>query len=198
MVDRSNEKLKSNPAQNAKSQQLFQDSHAMIKFPCTPYSCPWEKVASDLFELNKTDYSYFSRFVEIRKLTSILAMYLHKSHHSAKVHICLTVTLVTDNGSQFISNEMNQFSSTYGFHCHHAALLITTSQMGKLKVSAVKTVKSLLTKSKDPLLSYKATPGGLSPAQLLMGHIIRTDVPQYPTRMVLLERFARRRGDIQK
>ena len=51
----------------------------------------------------------------------------------------------------------------------------------------VKAIKLLLTKSTDPylaLLSYRATllPWcGLSPAQLLMGCIIRTDVPQHPT-----------------
>ena len=62
----------------------------MIKSPLPSY--PWEKVASDLFELNKTMYllvvDYFSRFVEIQKLTS--TTYLHKCHHSAKVHICST------------------------------------------------------------------------------------------------------------
>ena len=44
----------------------------LIKPPLPSY--PWEKVATDLFELNKTTYllvvDYFSRFVEIQKLTS--------------------------------------------------------------------------------------------------------------------------------
>ena len=48
----------------------------------------------------------------------------------------------------------------------------------------VKTVKSLLENAQDPhmaLMSYRSTPlswCNLSPAELLMGHKIRTDVPQ--------------------
>ena len=48
----------------------------------------------------------------------------------------------------------------------------------------VKTAKSLLAKSADPylaLLSYRATPlpwCGLSPAELLMGRRLQTDIPQ--------------------
>ena len=38
---------------------------------------PWEKVASDLFELDKTNYilvvDYFSRYVEVQRLTSTSA-----------------------------------------------------------------------------------------------------------------------------
>ena len=50
----------------------------------------------------------------------------------------------------------------------------------------VKTVKQLLQDSPDPykaLMSYRATPlpaHGLSPAELLMGRRIRTDIPQLP------------------
>ena len=75
-----------------------------------------------------------------------------------------------------------QFSSTYGFNP------ITSSphyhQSNGLAEHTVKTVKRMLITSPDvnlALLSYRATPlpwCGLSPAELLMGRVIRTDVPQ--------------------
>ena len=53
----------------------------------------------------------------------------------------------------------------------------------------VQTLKSLIGKSSDPylaLLAYRSTPlpwCGLSPAQLLMGRPLRTDVPQLPANL---------------
>ena len=90
--------------------------------------------------------------------------------------------MVSDNGPQFSSQDMKEFSETYGFR--H----ITTSphypQANGLAERTVKMVKSLLENSSDPykaLLSYRATPMpwcALSPAELLMGRRIRTDIPQ--------------------
>ena len=87
-----------------------------------------------------------------------------------------------DNRPQFISQEMKEFAQSYDFQ------LITTSpyypQANEFAERMVKTAKKLLEYSEDPhkaLLSYRATPlpwCGLSPAELLMGRKIRTDVPQ--------------------
>ena len=57
-------------------------------------------------------------------------------------------------------------------------------QANGLAERTVRTIKAMLKKSSDPylaLLSYRATPlpwYQLSPAQLLMGRTLRTDVPQ--------------------
>lgn len=71
---------------------------------------------------------------------------------------------------------MQEFAELYGFS------LITSSphypQANGEAERAVKTVKGLL---KISLLSHKTTPlpwCGLSPAELLMGRCLRTDVPQ--------------------
>ena len=88
--------------------------------------------------------------------------------------------MVSDNGPQFNSEEIYQFSQSFGFK--H----ITTSpwQMGWLKEQYIRTTKHLLQNSPDPykaLLNYRATQMpwcSLSPAELLMGRKIRTELTQ--------------------
>ena len=89
------------------------------------------------------------------------------------------ITLVTGNGPQFVSHEMTQFSSTYGFN--HITSSPHYHQSNGL---AECTVKRMLTTSPDvnlALLSYRATPLPwcvFSPAELLMGCVIKTYVSQ--------------------
>ena len=90
--------------------------------------------------------------------------------------------MITDNGPQFKSEEMEEFAQSYGF------VHITTSpyylQVNGVAERMVKTVKGLLEHSDDPykaLLSYRAMPMpwcALSPAEILMGRKIRTNIPQ--------------------
>ena len=90
--------------------------------------------------------------------------------------------LRSDNGPQYVSQEMTDFATSYGF------TQVTSSphypRSNGLAEKAVKTVKAMLKKSKDPhlaLLSYRSTEFSwcsLSPAQLLMGRRIRSTLPQ--------------------
>ena len=149
-------------------------------------SHPWERLATDLFELKGKKYiivvDYFSRYPEVIQLSSttssgiITAMKTIFSRHG------IPRTLVSDNGPQFTSSEMKQFASAYGFQ------QVTTSpyhpQSNGLVERMVQTVKKLISNTDDPcltLLSYRATPlpwCNLSPAELLMGRRVRTDIPQ--------------------
>ena len=147
---------------------------------------PWEKLATDLFELKGSTYillvDYYSRFVEVQKLNSTTTASVIAFLKPMFARYGIPATLISDNGPQFISAEMKEFAETYGFH--H----ITTSpyypQANVQAERTVKTVKNLLSNAKDPhmaLLSYRTTPliwCGLSPAELLMGQKIKTDVPQ--------------------
>ena len=120
---------------------------------------------------------------EVQKLSSTTYTSSSVITHlkSIFVRFGIPVEMVSDNGPQFSSQEMN-FSENYGFR--H----ITTSphypQANGLAERTVKTVKNLLENASDPykaLLSYRATPlpwCALSPAELLMGRRIRTDIPQ--------------------
>ncbi len=92
-------------------------------------------------------------------------------------------TLVSDNGPQFDCAEMKEFAQQYGIH-HITSSSPYYPQANGEAERAVRTVKKLLQNAPDPykaLLSYRATPlpsYGLSPAELLMGRCIRTEIPQ--------------------
>ena len=90
--------------------------------------------------------------------------------------------VVSDNGPQYSSQEFADFAKAYNF-CHTTSSPHYPQSNGQAE-RTVKTVKKLLRDSTDPclsLLSYRATPlpwCGVSPAELLMGRQIRSDLPQ--------------------
>ena len=161
----------------------------MLPTPLPKY--PWQRVASDLFELNKKTYilvaDYFSRYVEVQTLTSTTSASVIRVLKSIFARHGIPETLVGDNGPQYASKEMMDFAREYNF------VHITSSpyyqQSNGLAERMVQTLKSLIEKSSDPylaLLAYRSTPlpwCGLSPAQLLMGRPLRTDVPQLPANL---------------
>lgn len=141
---------------------------------------PWERVATDLFELKGVTYlllvDYYLRYIEVQKLTSTTSTSI------------ITAMKAVFSRPQYVSREMKEFSQAYGFSN------ITSSphypQSNGQAERAVRTANSLLEHSPDPylaLLSYRATPlawCGLKPAELLMGRRLRTDVPQLKKRFV--------------
>ena len=152
-------------------------------------------MASDLFKHKKSTYllvvDYFSQFVEIQKLSSttsssvITHLKAIFSRHGILNAIFsqhgIPAILITDNGPQYSSEGINQFSSTYGFQ--HITSSPHYHQTNGQAERAVRTVKSLLSNSPDPylaLLNYRAAPlpwCGVSPAKLLMGLDSSLDVP---------------------
>ena len=147
---------------------------------------PWERVATDLFELKGVTYvvlvDYYSRYIEIQKLQSttaasvIIALKAVFSRHG------VPAVLMSDNGPQYSSREMSEFT--------HITSSPHYPQSNGQAERVVKTAKHLLLHSPDlymALLSYRATPlawYGLSPAELLMGRRLRTNVPQLKAMLV--------------
>ena len=90
--------------------------------------------------------------------------------------------MISDNGPQFDSTAMEAFASEYSF-THTTSSPHYPQSNGQVE-STVKAVKQLLNRSTDPymaMLTYRSTPlpwCGFSPAELLMGRRICTDVPQ--------------------
>ena len=149
---------------------------------------PWEKVGSGLFYQKGTPYllviDYFSRYIEVTKLSTttsasvILAMKSMFSRHR------IPEVLISDHGPQYAAREFEEFAKSYDF-VHKTSSPYHPQGNGEAE-RAVKTVKKLLKGSKDPLLamlSYRTTPlpwCNLSPAQLLMGRRIRSNLPTSP------------------
>ena len=149
-------------------------------------SRPWQKVATDLFELNKSHYllivDYFSRFPEVFKLNSTTSSSVVSILKSTFARHRVPAILFTDNGPQFSSQDFKRFASAYLFR--HVTSSPRYPQSNGLVERTVGTVKKLLEHTTDPfmaLLSYRSTPLPwcmLSPVELLFGRRINTDVSQ--------------------
>ena len=88
--------------------------------------------------------------------------------------------VVSDNGPQFSSNVFHSFAGEYGFV--HTTSSPRYPQGNGEAERAVRTIKHILDKAKDPylgLLAYRSTPlrNGYSPSELLMNRRLRTTVP---------------------
>ena len=145
---------------------------------------PFQKVASDLFELNGRTYlllvDYYSRYVEIAKLSGTTATEIINHMKGIFARHGIPEVLISDNGPQYASSTFSQFSRDYGFS-HYTSSPLYPQGNGEAE-RAVRTVKDLLRKQGDPylaLLAHRATPlsCGYSPSELLMGRKLRTTVP---------------------
>ena len=89
---------------------------------------------------------------------------------------------MSNNGQQYGSQEFADFATSYAF-VHTTSSPYFQQSNGHVE-RAVQTVKNLLKDAGDPylaLLAYRSTPlpwCGLSPAELLMGRQIQSNLPQ--------------------
>lgn len=150
---------------------------------------PWQKVGTDLKGATfLLVVDYFSRYVETTKLVSATSSAIITALKSIFARFGVPEIVVSDNGPQFVSMEMKEFSELYRFQ--HITSSPYYPQSNGQAERAVQTVKRLLSSGDDPyltMLCYRATPlpwCGLSPAQLLMGRLIRTNLPQISEHLV--------------
>ena len=149
---------------------------------------PWQWVGTDLFEHNASNYvlvvDYFSRYIEIAKLSSTDANTVVNHLKSIFARHGIPQVIISDNGPQYSAAVFSKFAEDYGF-VHMTSSPKYPKANGEAE-RAVRTIKSLLKKcsgkAEDPylaLMAYRATPlaCGYSPAELLMGRAIRTTVP---------------------
>ena len=141
---------------------------------------------TDLFNLNGTNYivvtDYFSRYLEVVKLTTTISASVISVLKSVFSRYGIPETVRSDNGPQYSSQEFHDFAKAYGFK--HVTSSPHFPQSNGHAERAVQTAKKLLKGSTDPhmsLLTYCTTPlpwYGLSPAELLMGRRLRSNIPQ--------------------
>ena len=143
-----------------------------------------------MFEWKKTDYllvvDYYSRFIEIAKLTLTTAMGVISHLKSIFARHGIPEVVVSDNGPQYSSVVFEEFSKEYKFD--HVTSSPKYPQANGEAERAVKTTKQLLEKNRDPylaLLTYRSTPleNGYSPSELLMGRKLRTTLPIAPEQL---------------
>ena len=152
---------------------------------------PWERVATDLFEWQKSQYlivvDYYSRYIEVAKLTSTSSPEVIKHLKSVFARHGIPEVIMSDNGPQYSSEQFTDFADQYGFT--HITSSPKYPQSNGAAERAVRTIKELLTKNNTgggdiymAMLAYRSTPleNGLSPAELLMNRKLRTTVPMIP------------------
>ncbi|XP_032235374.2 uncharacterized protein K02A2.6-like [Nematostella vectensis] len=128
----------------------------------------WSRVGTDLFELEQTDYlivvDYASRWFEIRKLGSTTSAAI--TRHMCEIFALHGIpdTVVSDNGSQYVSQEFTNFAKDMGF-THITSSPHYPQANGEVE-RAVQTAKNILRKNTNPhlgLLAYRSAPPGKRP-----------------------------------
>lgn len=156
--------------------------------------------ATDLFHFNNKDYIVFidsySGYLKFQKLsettTKNVILFLKEIFST----FGSPLTLETDNGPQFSSNEFKEFSSIWKFN-HRTSSPYHPSGNG-LAEKAVQIAKNILKKSAYDnsdyhlgLLNYMNTPRGNlgTPSQRLFGHEVRGMLPTTKEKLVTAEQI---------
>ena len=111
----------------------FQSQRAEPMRPTQLPELPWQRVATDLFEWQKSTYllivDYFSRWIEIARLDQTTATAVIQHTRSIFTRHGIPEVVISDNGPQYTSDAYSAFSEKYGFR----HIPITHRGMVKLK-----------------------------------------------------------------
>ena len=170
---------------------------------------PWSKIGIDLVgpidNMKKNQYiltliDYKTKWPEVFTISSISSSTIIKHLKEVFARQGMPKLLVSDNGRQFISEEMRKFLQNCGVK-HHCVALYSPQSNGLIerfnKVLKEKLFerklqnKSLHQTIQDLLFDYRSTPHsvtGLSPFELLNSRRMRTKLSQwYPFKITLGE-----------
>lgn len=158
---------------------------------------PWRDLAVDLMGPLPTGESllvtvdYYSRWIEVDVVRNTASSVIIKclEHHFTRHGI--PETLRTDNGSNLVSHEMEEFLDELGIK-HKRTIPLWPRANGEVErqnKSLLKAMRAAQAEGKPwqkelqkYLLAYRSTPHtttGVSPAELLYGRKIRTKMPEF-------------------
>ncbi|KAI2645886.1 hypothetical protein H4Q32_025223 [Labeo rohita] len=149
---------------------------------------PWQKIAADIFDFQGRAFllivDYFSKYPEVLQLSGKTSGSLIAQFKAVFARHGVPEILIADH-VPFASAEMARFAHDWGFNITHSSPNYT--QSNSMAERAIKTVKTMLKAAAqsgtDPhlaLLTLRNTPvTGLkySPAQILMGRVLRSTLP---------------------
>ena len=153
-------------------------------------SGPWQKIGVDLLYHQQTRRNYivavdyFSRWIECVYLESTTSSSCINKLKDIFSRHGIPYQVISDNGPQFSSQEFKDFSQKYDF-AHITSSPYMANSNGEAE-RAVQTSKKILNQD-DPwmaMMTYRDTviqATGKSPAQLMFGRHIRTNLPTLPS-----------------
>ena len=161
------------------------------KEPLLPHAVPdtpWAKVAADIFEFQGRSFllivDYFSKYPEVLKLADKTSGTVIAKFKGVFARHGIPTELIADH-VPFASAETAQFAKKWGFKITHSSPAYPQSNgLAERTIQSVKNMLKATTQTGiDPhmaLLHFRNTPITrlkYSPARLLMGRVLRSDLP---------------------
>lgn len=149
---------------------------------------PWNKIAIDFFEFNRTTYlivvDYFSKYVEIAQCSRITSEVVIVQLKSIFARHGIPSILISDNGPPMNSKAFQDFMNEWNIeHITSSPYQSRSNGLVERTVAIIKNMlKKCLSDNSDPyiaLLQYRNTAkdSQFSPAQLLMSRSLRSKLP---------------------
>ena len=111
----------------------------------------WFKVAVDIFDYPSHHYllvaDYFSKFPVLKKLVNLTASHVISVLKTIFAEYGIPVTMFTDQGTQFMSEECKEFARRYRFQLEHSSPRYPQSN-GFIE-AMIKVVKNIMEKAED-------------------------------------------------
>lgn len=181
------------PGMRKAIEDFVRDCNSCIKergtehYPMIPAELPggpWAVVGTDLFQFRERDYllivDYYTRWIEVMEIEDKSAEAVVKRMKNVFARLGAPQLMRSDNGPCYESAVFKKFVEEWKIHTRTSSPRYPESN--GLAERAVQTIKKMWSRERDKnlaLLIYRSTPlaSGLSPAELLYGRNIRTNIP---------------------